>query len=409
MSNAVRWVVVALVSVHGGIHLLGAAKGLRWAQVSQLKEPIGSTAGLFWLAAAVLVVTAAVLIAVGKPDWWWAVALLAALSSQALIFTAWGDAKAGTAANVVLLLAAVYGFAALGPTSYRAEWNTRTANALKELSASQGRPGRTNVITDEDLMRLPEPVGRYVRAAGAIGSPHVSSFSATLHGRIRSGPNKPWMPFTGRQLNTYGDHPRRYFWIDAEMHGLPVTVFHAYEDHATMRGKILSLIPILDVSGPKMDQGETVTVLNDIAVMAPAALLQDAIRWTPIDSHHARATYTAGTQTVSADLVFDDNGKLVDFVSDDRYRTSEDGTTATRTRWNTPISEYRTMHGHRVASYGEGMWVAPAPEGHFTYIEFHIDDLNYNVAYGRSDQAHPETGGISPRGTMMASSFPRVQ
>jgi hypothetical protein len=107
-------------------------------------------------------------------------------------------------------------------------------------------------------------------------------------------------------------------------------------------------------------------------------------------AHHARATYTTGTQTVSAELIFDDTGKLMDFVSDDRYRTSEDGTTATRARWNTPISKYRTMHGHPVASYGEGMWAAPAPEGHFTYIEFHIDDVNYNVTAGRSHQTHPQ-------------------
>ena len=28
---------------------------------------------------------------------------------------------------------------------------------------------------------------------------------------------------------------------------------------------------------------------------------------------------------------------------------------------------------------GEGRWHAPPPEGQFTYVEFHLDDINYNV------------------------------
>jgi hypothetical protein len=28
---------------------------------------------------------------------------------------------------------------------------------------------------------------------------------------------------------------------------------------------------------------------------------------------------------------------------------------------------------------GEGRWHAPPPEGQFTYIEFHLDAITYNV------------------------------
>jgi len=28
---------------------------------------------------------------------------------------------------------------------------------------------------------------------------------------------------------------------------------------------------------------------------------------------------------------------------------------------------------------GEGRWQAPQPEGLFTYVEFHIDDIAYNA------------------------------
>lgn len=51
----VRWAVVTVVVVHRLLHLLGAAKGLGWAQVSRINEPIGAAMGATLLAAAALV------------------------------------------------------------------------------------------------------------------------------------------------------------------------------------------------------------------------------------------------------------------------------------------------------------------------------------------------------------------
>ena len=121
-ASRVRWVVVAVLTGHGLIHLLGVAKGFGWAEVSALEQPISPGGGVVWLLAAVLVLASAVLIAAGAPTWWWAVAVLAAVVSEVAIATSWSDAKFGTAANLVLVLAAVYGFASLGPTSFHAQF-----------------------------------------------------------------------------------------------------------------------------------------------------------------------------------------------------------------------------------------------------------------------------------------------
>jgi len=56
MRTATRWMVVLILLAHGLIHLLGTAKGLGWAAVEALTEPIGTAAGVLWLTAAVLVV-----------------------------------------------------------------------------------------------------------------------------------------------------------------------------------------------------------------------------------------------------------------------------------------------------------------------------------------------------------------
>ncbi len=107
MKGVTRWVVIALVVLHGLIHFLGAAKGFGWANVSQLKKPISPALGVCWFVSGSLVVIAGVLLA-GGVGWWWVVGATAAVASQAVIFTSWDDAKMGSIVNVVLLAAAIY-------------------------------------------------------------------------------------------------------------------------------------------------------------------------------------------------------------------------------------------------------------------------------------------------------------
>jgi hypothetical protein len=375
MTHALRWVLVAVLTGHGLLHLLGVVKGFGWAGVDQLKEPIGPVSGVIWLLAAALVLTSAVLIAVGAPTWWWSVAVLGALVSEIAIATSWSDAKFGTAANLVLLLAAGYGFASLGPTSFHAQFRDLAGDATADAQGVSAA-----VVSESDIAGLPKPLAAYVRRSGAVGRPRVTSFSAQFHGRIRGGANQPWMPFTGEQLNTYGSQPKRVFVMDATRSGIPVTVLHSYKNStATMRAKVLSLFTVVDASGPEMDRGETVTVFNDLVVLAPGAIVDAPVQWTAVDAHHVRGVYTNGPQTVSAQLTFDADHDLVDFVSEDRLRASTDGKSFERQTWSTPLAEHRESKGRRVLVVGEGQWQAPPPEGPFTYVELHIDNLAYNV------------------------------
>jgi hypothetical protein len=294
--------------------------------------------------------------------------------SQVAIITSWSDAKAGTAINVLLVLAAAYGFLTVGPTSFHAQWETRATQALSDADPAQ------RVLTGTELEVLPRPLATYIRRSGAVGQPRVTTLYADFHGRIRSGPDAEWMSFTAKQVSTFGPGPQRMFIMDATRSGLPVTVFHSYAaGTATMRAKVLSLVPVVDASGPEMDRGETVTVFNDLVVLAPGAIVDAPVRWTAIDAHHVHGVFTNGAQTVSAELTFDDDGDLIDFVSEDRLRASADGKSFAQQRWSTPVSSHRDGHGHRVLSSGEGRWHAPEPEGQFTYVELHLDAIAYNV------------------------------
>jgi hypothetical protein len=276
--------------------------------------------------------------------------------------------------NLILVLAAGYGFAAEGPSSLHAKYRERATQALADVEPSPPSLG------EADLVDLPGPLAAYLRRSGAVGRPRVVGFHADFHGRIRSGPDAAWMPFTGQQVNTYGPRPQRIFLMDATRSGLPVTVLHEFVDTtATMRVKLLSLFTVVDASGPEMDRGETVTVFNDLVVLAPGAIVGAAATWEAIDALHVRGDFTDGDQMVSAVLTFNAEHDLVDFVSDDRTRASADGKTFTPRRWSTPLAGHHDTDGHRVLTAGEGVWHTPQPEGSFTYLEFNLDAISYNV------------------------------
>jgi len=373
MRTVVRWVVILVVLVHGLIHLLGAAKGLGWADVTQLKEPISTAMGVAWLGAAALVVVTAVLIAISV-RWWWVVGAIAVVASQTVIGTSWADAKVGTLANVMLVAACIFGYASQGAMSLRAEYRRRVEAAFTESQDDRR-------IVEADLAHLPGPVAEYVRRSGAVGQPRVTNLHARIHGRIRAGASKPWMTFSGEQVNTYGPEPRRLFFMDATMFGLPVDVLHAFVGpSATMRVRACSLVPVMSAAGPEMDRAETVTLFNDLCILAPAAIIGAPITWDSVDGHHARGAFTNGAHTVTAELVFNEDDDLVDFISDDRLRSSPDGKSFVPQQWSTPVREYRSMGSRRVATFGEARWHAPDPEGEFAYLEVNIDEISYNTA-----------------------------
>ncbi|MEO6122415.1 MAG: DUF6544 family protein [Ilumatobacteraceae bacterium] len=268
-----------------------------------------------------------------------------------------------------------------GPSEF-GDW----ANAVVQIRVDTARQGDVFVgigasaDVEAYLAGVPAPVAAYICQSGAIGRPRITSFRADISGRIRSGPTKPWMTFTGEQVNTFGANPSRSFRMDATMAGLPVDVLHIFADAtASMRVRVCSLYPMVNSSGPDMDRAETVTVFNDLCVLAPGAIVDAPITWRTIDDHRTQGTFTDGPHIVTAELTFNDQHQLVDFWSDDRMMSSSDGRTLASRRWSTPITAYRTIHDRCVATFGEALWHAPSPEGPYTYLEFNLDDINYNV------------------------------
>jgi hypothetical protein len=358
-----RLVVSVVLGLHGLIHLAGAAKGFGLATLPALTTPIGRGLGVLWLVAGLAVLAAAIALGLGAPSAW-AFALGAAALSQLAIASAWTDARWGTLANVLLLGGAFVAAFADGPFGLHARYRARLAEAEAQVAhAPQGPP-----LDAAAIAHLPPPVQRYLQVSGAVGRPRPLGFRATMRGGLRGAADADWMPFDAEQVNLF-DPPRRTFFMVARRAGIPAHGLHVYDpDVASMEVRLAALAPIVAQSGPTLTRAETVTVLDDMSIFAPGALVTPAIRWRAIDDTHAEAALTIGAYTVTATLAFDAGGLLVDLWSDDRPALSADGARFEPQRWSTPITGYAPQGPLFLPSRGEARYAPPS--GPYTYITF---------------------------------------
>ena len=261
------------------------------------------------------------------------------------------------------------------PTSLPSRYTADVKRHQVEVAAAAPAPA----VTDAELAPLPPPVQTYLRRVGVVGKPRVRSFHAVFAAQFRRARDAAWMDATAEQHSFFAS-PARLFLMRASQWGIPFVAFHRYVgDAATMQVRIAGLFDIVNASGPEMTQGETVTMLNDMCMLAPAALVDAPITWQPAGDRQVRATYTNAGKTISAVLTFDDAGDLVGFVSEDRYQS--DGKTYRRLPWSTPLRNYRDFGGVRVAAEGDAMWREP-DAGEWVYGRFVLKRLTYNDGMG---------------------------
>ncbi|MFN3178348.1 MAG: DUF6544 family protein [Phaeodactylibacter xiamenensis] len=361
-----RFLLAFILLLHGIIHFFGFLKAYNFHQFEQLTQPIARHQGLLWLLTGLLFIGAVVLYLSGV-QFWYGVAMAAVVLSQFLIFRNWGDARFGTAANLLILIPAL-----LSWQSYRFEHRYR-ADVQAGIERTQAI--QQDLLTEEDLEHLPAPVRRYLRYAGVVGQPKVHSFRARFKAEMR-GKGQDWMRMDCEQYNFF-DTDERLFFLSAKVKGLPAQGYHRYQGHeASMDVRLFSLLPVAQADGAEMFIAETVTLFNDMCFLAPATLIDQRIKWETIDRQTVQAHFTNKGTTIGARLFFNDYGQLVNFESFDRY----DINAMQQYRFTTPLSNYKRFGNHRLASYGEATW--HYPDGPFVYGKFTLKKVDYNPKHG---------------------------
>ena len=359
----IRILFLILVTIHGLIHLMGFAKAFQYAEMKQLTIAISKPIGMMWLTATLLFVTTAILFLL-KKDYWTIFAIVAVVISQIVIILSWHDAKFGTIANVLILLASIIGY---GTWSYYNKYQNDVKTNLQQKEYFQN-----SQLTEMDIQHLPEPVKKYIRYTGSIGKPKVNNFKIEFRGKIRKDEQSEWMPFTSEQYN-FMEIPTRLFFMKAVMKSLPIAGYHVYKNGgAYMDIRLLSLFKVQYQDGDEMDKAETVTFFNDMCCMAPATLIDKRISWQKTSENIVKATFTNNGISITADLFFNEVGELVNFKSNDRYNSD----TGTILPWASPLRNYKVVNGYKLAGYAETIYTYPDKD--LTYGTFEISSIKYN-------------------------------
>jgi hypothetical protein len=239
----------------------------------------------------------------------------------------------------------------------------------------QARQIKPRIITETDLAPLPDPVQRYLRYAGVIGKPQVRCVRVKQSGMLRTAPTQSWMPIQAVQYSTLAGSLSRTWYAEAKKGPLTLMRGHDRYDNGSghMLIKLFSLFSVADVRGPEIDISALLIFFNDM-VMWPTAFLDKSLTWEAIDGTSARATLRLFDRQASAILYFNERAELIGFVSEERYRSV--GKEHLRTKWSTPLRNYREVSGFRIPAEGEAIW--HLPEGDFCYIKIKIDEVLYD-------------------------------
>jgi len=363
----IRIVFAVMIILHGLIHLFGFLKEWNLAKVRQLTGEtliplsggLSKPVGILWLVVCLLFVSSAATYLL-KKEWWWMIAAIAIVLSQILISIYWKDAKFGTIANVVVLLAVILSYGA---------WSFDKM-VEDELNSFLPENENAEVVTEEMIDDLPPAVQKWLKRSNVIGKEIIQTVYLKQKGEMRTKPDGGWMSVDAEQYIT--TDPPGFIWVaDVKSSFMYLSGRDMYtEGNGHMLIELFSLIPVVDAKGEEIDQGALLRFLGEM-VWYPSAALNDYVAWDGIDANTARATMRYGGITASGTFKFNENGDFVSFEAD-RYYYRKEGSTLEK--WVITASDHSEFDGIRIPANLSVTWRL---DGDFTWYKLEIVEVKY--------------------------------
>lgn len=241
---------------------------------------------------------------------------------------------------------------------------------ISELLDSAQHPA-VAVVDETGLARLPDPVQRWLRASGVVGTSIPSVVRITQQGEFRLDADKQWMPMHATEY--YTTNPPGFLW-NASMEMFPLVHVSGRDRYFQGTGdiemRIDAIVPVAHKTGGNLNGGALLRYLNE-TMWFPAALVLPNVAWEPIDDTSAHATLTDAGQSVSAVFEFDAHDRLVNMTAH-RWNDSEQAILP----WSTPITAWETFNGIELATSGTGIWNT-GPDA-YEYIRLHVTGVEYD-------------------------------
>jgi hypothetical protein len=231
----------------------------------------------------------------------------------------------------------------------------------------------TKIIDKNDIEHLPYPVQQWLTNSNVVGKKTITTVRLKQKGKMRTSENGPWMLTHAEQYFTT-DEPG-FVWIaDVKMNPfIHLAGIDTLRDgKGKMKIKILSLYPVVNAEGAKMNSATMMRYLAEM-MWFPSAALSPYITWQEIDKHSAKATMEYDDITVSGVFTFNEEGDIVRFMGK-RYR--EVNGKYVLCNWGGTNKEYKEFEGIRIPSKSDVTWFEE--DGEFKWFEVQITELEYN-------------------------------
>jgi hypothetical protein len=361
-----RVALVILIGIHGMIHLFGFLKAFRVSEFDAISQPISKTYGIAWLGAFIIFAITLVLLLI-QSRYWWMSGFLAVIASQSLILIFWSDAKFGTIANLLILLAIIIAYSSFSFKNKIAEERIR----LFENSA----PAYKEVITEETISTLPSVVQKWLKNSGVIGKRPITNVHLEQELLLKISPDQTkWSEGEAEQYFT--TQPPAFNWsITTAMNSfLKVAGRDKFENgNGEMTIRLFSLIPVADAKNhEKVDQASLQRYLAE-TVWFPSAALSPYILWQSLGPNSAKATMEFEGVIGSGEFHFDEQGNFKKFVAM-RYR---DVNAEKPTEWTVISTKSEERNGIKIPTECEASWQMDS--GKWTWLKLKVTDIQYNV------------------------------
>jgi len=234
-----------------------------------------------------------------------------------------------------------------------------------------------DLITEEDMARLPEPVQRFFRRGGYVGRERMTNAQVVwAHSEIRMAPDRDWMRLETHQFNSVPE-PFRIAYMKARIAGIiPFEGRDLYRDgRGHMLGKILNLFKVVDAQDPEIAQSALVTVFAE-AFLVPSYALQSYITWEEWGEGWARARIRHKGLEAVGTFFFNEADEMVRFETGDRYYSRPEGGYE-KVRFSAFVDGYQDQEGLRIPRGVRAVWHLEGED--YEYWRGSIQEVRFDV------------------------------
>lgn len=261
---------------------------------------------------------------------------------------------------------------------YKSESLIRKFDDFKLLGLERSKKYSNTQITQESIDLLPLPVQKYLKFVGIIGKNKVYNFKTKITAKMKIDYNKDFVESNIVQY-TFDKGLMRIFFMKMNYKGIPIIGFDSFLDgEAKLTMKVLGLFTTAYEKGKKINKAETVTLFNDMCILAPSLLIDANVKWKTLDDYSVEAEFKNDKEVISAILLFNRDYKLINFISNDRYYLKK-GEKFKNVKWSTSINNYKIINGYNLPTKYRAYWHFDKKD--FCYLKTNIDKIEYNVEY----------------------------